>query len=133
MGRALVTDLYELTMAASHMRHGIVGPATFSLFVGRLPPRRGFLVAAGLEDALEYLEGVRFDDDDRRVASREWLRRRDGPAAWRASVSWRRPRRSRGSGRAPQRATGRGDRIVARGTARRDVPPQSANVPNRTS
>jgi nicotinate phosphoribosyltransferase len=52
---ALFTDLYELTMAASYFREGMRGPATFSLFVRRLPRGRAFLVAAGLEDVLEYL------------------------------------------------------------------------------
>ena len=44
---ALFTDLYELTMAAAFFRHGIRGPATFSLFVRRLPETRAFLVAGG--------------------------------------------------------------------------------------
>jgi nicotinate phosphoribosyltransferase len=58
----LYTDLYELRMAASYLRHGMTGPATFSLFARRLPPQRGFLVAAGLGDALSFLEGFGFDD-----------------------------------------------------------------------
>lgn len=57
---ALFTDLYELTMAASYFREGMDGAATFSLFVRRLPTARGFLVAAGLEDVLAFLEQVRF-------------------------------------------------------------------------
>lgn len=57
---ALFTDLYELTMAAAFLREGIREEATFSLFARRLPPGRGFLVAAGLEDALEYLRTFRF-------------------------------------------------------------------------
>jgi nicotinate phosphoribosyltransferase len=57
---ALFTDLYELTMAAAFFRHAIRGPATFSLFVRRLPETRAFLVAAGLEDALEFLRALRF-------------------------------------------------------------------------
>ena len=57
---ALFTDLYELTMAAAFFREGVGGTATFSLFVRRLPRERGFLVAAGLEDVLEYLRGFRF-------------------------------------------------------------------------
>lgn len=61
--RALVTDLYELNMAASYLRRGMVGPATFSLFVRKLPPSRGFLVAAGLEDCLAFLESFAFDDE----------------------------------------------------------------------
>ncbi|MEZ0334045.1 MAG: nicotinate phosphoribosyltransferase [Gemmatimonadales bacterium] len=59
---ALFTDLYELTMAAAFFREGIRAPATFSLFTRRLPPGRGFLVAAGLEEVLEYLRGFRFSD-----------------------------------------------------------------------
>jgi len=64
MGNALITDLYELNMAASYLRRGMVGPATFSLFVRRLPPSRGFLVAAGLEDSLRYLESLAFGPED---------------------------------------------------------------------
>jgi nicotinate phosphoribosyltransferase len=69
MGRALVTDMYELNMAASYLRRKMAGPATFSLFVRQLPPGRGFLVAAGLEDCLSYLESLRFEDEDL-----DWLR-----------------------------------------------------------
>jgi nicotinate phosphoribosyltransferase len=64
MGRALLTDLYELNMAASYLRRGMTEPATFSLFVRDLPPQRGFLVAAGLHDCLRYLETLRFEDED---------------------------------------------------------------------
>ncbi|WP_433280393.1 nicotinate phosphoribosyltransferase [Micromonospora sp. CA-244673] len=58
----LRTDLYELRMAASYLRRDMTEHATFSLFVRRLPPRRGFLVAAGLAEALAFLEGFAFDD-----------------------------------------------------------------------
>ncbi len=64
MGRALITDLYELNMAASYLRRGMTAPATFSLFVRALPPRRGFLVAAGLADCLDYLESFSFTAED---------------------------------------------------------------------
>jgi nicotinate phosphoribosyltransferase len=60
---ALFTDLYELTMAASYFREGMNDRATFSLFVRKLPKSRGFLVAAGLEDVLTFLETFRFSDD----------------------------------------------------------------------
>jgi nicotinate phosphoribosyltransferase len=70
MSRALVTDLYELNMAVSYLRRAMVGPATFSLFVRSLPPRRRFLVAAGLEDCLAFLESFAFADEDL-----AWLRR----------------------------------------------------------
>lgn len=57
---ALITDLYELTMAAGYVQNRISAQATFELFVRHLPPRRNFLVAAGLEQALEFLESARF-------------------------------------------------------------------------
>lgn len=56
----LLTDLYELTMAASYFQLGFNEPACFTLSVRRLPPRRGFLVAAGLDRLLEALENFRF-------------------------------------------------------------------------
>ena len=59
---ALFTDLYELTMAASYFREGMHGEATFSLFVRRLPARRSFLIAAGLEDVLAFLESLQFSE-----------------------------------------------------------------------
>lgn len=60
----LLTDLYELTMAAGYIETGFEARATFELFVRNLPPQRNFLVAAGLEQALEFLENVRFGADD---------------------------------------------------------------------
>jgi len=45
MTGALATDLCELNMAASYLRRGMVGLATFSLFVRNLPTSRGFLMA----------------------------------------------------------------------------------------
>jgi nicotinate phosphoribosyltransferase len=58
---ALLTDLYELTMAQAYLAEGLAGPAVFSLFARRLPAGRNYLVAAGLEDALRILEGLRFE------------------------------------------------------------------------
>ncbi len=60
---ALFTDLYELTMAATYLQCGMHEPATFSLFVRRLPPGRSFLVASGLEDVLAYLASFSFSRD----------------------------------------------------------------------
>jgi nicotinate phosphoribosyltransferase len=61
----LVTDLYELTMAAAYWAEGLDGtPSTFSLFTRSLPAARGYLVAAGLEDALAFLEGLSFGAGD---------------------------------------------------------------------
>ena len=64
MPGALLTDLYELNMAASYLRRGMTGPATFSLYIRNLPPERGFLVAAGLEACLNALETFSFDEDE---------------------------------------------------------------------
>ncbi|MFE6222636.1 nicotinate phosphoribosyltransferase [Streptomyces sp. NPDC057854] len=55
MSEVTTTDLYEVTMALSYLREDMRAPATFSLFVRDLPPGRGFLIAAGLEPALDYL------------------------------------------------------------------------------
>ena len=60
MPTALSTDLYELTMAAGYFDAGTNRAATFELSVRGLPPNRGYLVAAGIEPALAYLEEVRF-------------------------------------------------------------------------
>ncbi len=64
MSWALLTDLYELTMAQSYLREGMFGQATFSLFTRKLPSERGYMVAAGLEDVLRYLEMLSFSPDD---------------------------------------------------------------------
>ncbi|MGA2483682.1 MAG: nicotinate phosphoribosyltransferase [Candidatus Acidiferrales bacterium] len=68
---ALLTDLYELTMAAGYVHLGSgAAPdpssarATFELFVRTLPPRRNFLVAAGLEQALDFLENACFSAEE---------------------------------------------------------------------
>jgi nicotinate phosphoribosyltransferase len=60
----LVTDLYELTMAACYHDHRMFDGAAFSLFVRDYPPRRRYFVAAGLEDALLYLRDLRFAPAD---------------------------------------------------------------------
>ncbi|MGH9523368.1 MAG: nicotinate phosphoribosyltransferase [Terriglobales bacterium] len=64
MASALLTDLYELTMAAAYFDSGVLPIATFELFARRFPPNRTYLVTAGLEQALEYLEALRFTGDD---------------------------------------------------------------------
>jgi nicotinate phosphoribosyltransferase len=64
MPGALLTDLYELNMAASYLRRDMTAPATFSLYIRNLPPQRGFLVAAGLEACLDALESFSFDEEE---------------------------------------------------------------------
>ncbi len=56
----LMIDLYELTMAASYFALGFNQPSCFYLSVRRMPSKRGFLVAAGIDRVLEALEQFRF-------------------------------------------------------------------------
>ncbi len=65
---ALLTDLYQLTMLQGYHDAGMEETAVFEFFVRRLRPGRGFLLAAGLEQCLEFLEQVRFS-----AAELEWL------------------------------------------------------------
>lgn len=51
-------------MAASYLRRGMTEPATFSLYIRSLPADRGFLVSAGLEPCLRYLQSFGFEDED---------------------------------------------------------------------
>jgi nicotinate phosphoribosyltransferase len=61
---ALLTDLYELTMAAAYFENDFRASASFELFVRSLPPERTFLLAAGLAQALDYLETLRFQPEE---------------------------------------------------------------------
>jgi len=56
----LLTDLYELTMLSAYEASGLRESAVFELFVRALPASRRFLVAAGLEQAVDYLENLHF-------------------------------------------------------------------------
>jgi nicotinate phosphoribosyltransferase len=60
----LLTDLYQLTMVSAYHALGMERVAAFEFFVRHLPAQRGFLVAAGLAQALDYLEGLRFETHD---------------------------------------------------------------------
>lgn len=59
----LFTDLYELTMCASYFDNKKFEPATFDVFIRRLPPDRSYFMFAGLEQVLLYLEKVRFTEE----------------------------------------------------------------------
>ena len=65
---ALLTDLYQLTMLQTYHAERMHETAVFELFARRLPPERNFLLAAGLEQALDYLENLRFTAEER-----DWL------------------------------------------------------------
>ncbi|HXQ12759.1 MAG TPA: nicotinate phosphoribosyltransferase [Caulobacteraceae bacterium] len=65
----LLTDLYQLNMLQAYLETGRTETAVFEFFVRTLPKRRGFLMAAGLEQALDWLEGLRFAEQEL-----SWLR-----------------------------------------------------------
>ena len=61
---ALLTDLYQLTMLQGYFDQGMEETAVFEFFMRKLPAQRNFLIAAGLEQALDFLENVRFTPDE---------------------------------------------------------------------
>lgn len=62
--KGMLTDLYELTMMQAYIDAGMNHTAAFEFFVRRLPANRNFLIAAGLEQLLDYLRRVHFSTDD---------------------------------------------------------------------
>jgi nicotinate phosphoribosyltransferase len=62
----LLTDLYQLTMLQGYHEQGMNDTAVFEFFSRRLPDARGFLVAAGLEQVVEFLQDLRFEQEDLR-------------------------------------------------------------------
>src|SRR4030067_2134658 len=58
----LFTDFYELTMCASYFDNRNFEPATFDLFIRRLPENRSYFLFAGLEQALLFLKTVKFTE-----------------------------------------------------------------------
>ena len=65
----LLTDLYQINMIQAYLDHGDTDTAVFELFVRSLPPRRGFLLTAGLQQALDFFERLRFS-----AADIDWLK-----------------------------------------------------------
>jgi len=60
----LLTDLYQLNMIQAYLDHAETKTAVFEFFVRKLPQRRGFLMAAGLEQALRFLENLHFSAEE---------------------------------------------------------------------
>ncbi len=61
---SLITDLYQLTMAAGYFTHQCHQQASFELFVRRLPKNRNYLVAAGLAESIDYITNLNFNESD---------------------------------------------------------------------
>lgn len=70
---ALLTDMYQLTMLQAYWKEGMHDEAVFEFFVRKLPRQRNFLVAAGLAQALDYLEHLSFSDEEI-----SWLEKESG-------------------------------------------------------
>lgn len=66
--RALLTDLYQLTMLQAYFDQGMEDTAVFEFFIRGMPRHRGFFMAAGLEQVLDYLEHLHFSSQEL-----EWL------------------------------------------------------------
>ena len=64
LSNPLLTDLYQLSMIQAYLESGQTDTAVFEFFVRKLPPQRSFLMAAGLEQALDFLEGLRFSGEE---------------------------------------------------------------------
>jgi nicotinate phosphoribosyltransferase len=60
----LLVDLYQFTMMQAYLEAGMTETASFEFFARKLPKTRAFYVAAGLEQALDYLETLRFDEPE---------------------------------------------------------------------
>ncbi len=60
----LLTDLYQFTMLQGYLEQGMEEVAVYEFFVRKLPPGRNFLLAAGLEQALQFLETVSFSAEE---------------------------------------------------------------------
>ncbi|MDR3606156.1 MAG: nicotinate phosphoribosyltransferase [Oligoflexia bacterium] len=61
---ALLTDSYQLSMMQAYLDAQMTKTAVFELFVRRLPAKRNFLIAAGIEQLIGYLEGLRFTGEE---------------------------------------------------------------------
>jgi nicotinate phosphoribosyltransferase len=64
LSNSLLTDLYQLSMIQAYLESDQTDTAVFEFFVRKLPPQRDFLMAAGLEQALDFLEGLRFSREE---------------------------------------------------------------------
>jgi nicotinate phosphoribosyltransferase len=85
-GSLLLTDFYQLAMLQAYYQYGMTHRAAFEFFVRRLPPTRRFLLAAGLETVVDFLEQARFT-----LAELEWMRAsgRLSDAAIESLAAWR--------------------------------------------
>ena len=60
----LLADLYQFTMLQTYLEQNMQETAVFELFVRKLPPGRNFMVAAGLEQVIDFLENLKFSPEE---------------------------------------------------------------------
>jgi nicotinate phosphoribosyltransferase len=61
----MLTDFYELTMANGYLKNNLANKiAYFDMFFRKIPDNGGFAIMAGVEQMLEYLENLKFEDED---------------------------------------------------------------------
>ena len=83
----LLTDLDELSMLEAYAGHGMAETAVFELFVRKLPAGRGFLMAAGLEQVVDFLETMRFTPDELGWLGASGMSLQPSSKAWRTCAS----------------------------------------------
>jgi hypothetical protein len=124
----LLSDLYQLSMLEAYSAHGMTETAVFELFVRKLPRRRSFLLAAGLEQIVSFLEGLRYSAEEidwLRSSSMFFARLRRGSGR---PAIYRRPRRDAGRlGFLPRRTSAAANGAAAPGAACRDAPHRRAH------
>lgn len=65
MNLTMLTDFYELTMANGYFQHGLADKiAYFDMFFRKVPDNGGFAIMAGVEQLIEYLQNLKFDEED---------------------------------------------------------------------
>lgn len=72
---ALLTDAYQLTMAAAYLDRGMNGPAVFEFFIRRLTDARNFFLCAGVQQLVAFLENLRLAEDELDWLARQGFRR----------------------------------------------------------
>lgn len=73
----LLTDLYQLTMMQGYLDYSMTEIGVFEFFVRKMPKERNFLMAAGLEQVVDFLENLKFQDEDLDFLAKEGRFHRD--------------------------------------------------------
>ncbi len=126
---ALLTDLYELTVSAAFFDHGFNDIASFELAMRRMPPGRGFMIAAGVERLAEALEQYRFDArGDRASRVAETVQAGISRIPFETPLHRFDPRAARRNDLFPRRTDPRSPRATHRGPTDRDAGAQPARI-----